>query len=252
MSVDGDTRWDRPLVVSGTHVVAGRFDEDAPLLDRPSVVDLQLVDAGDRRETCVRVPVTGPGIVYWLDKPWSAGARLSYRRALPFDASSTFALGLSVGRWLGPIRLGLEGFIGGTNESPPFGVGVSGTSLCVFVPGEDCSDVSLGGFALESSGIAARDNQKRVALGWSVSYELLIAGLRRHGADGALLLDRTAVGSGVRVGLQLLRPVPGLRGVSPHSPTSAWGLEVFMAAPVVPRAETGGAALTWGIAVLGF
>ena len=82
--------------------------------------------------------------------------------------------------------------------------------------------------------------------------ELLIAKLRRHGADGALLFDRMAVGSGLRVALQLLRPVPGILGTSPHSPTSAWGLEVFVAAPVVPRAETGGAALTWGIALLGF
>ena len=117
-----------------------------------------------------------------------------------------------------------------------------------FHRGSDCSEVSFGGFALESSGIAWREQS--LALGWSVSYELLIAKLRRRGTDGAFVPDRHAVGSGVRVGLQLLRPVAGILGTMPCSPTSAWGFEVFMAAPVV--SEGGGAGLTWGVAVLGF
>ena len=54
----------------------GRFDEDRPLFDQTSVVDLLMVEragAPDAREICVRVPVTGPGVIYWDQKRWSLG-----------------------------------------------------------------------------------------------------------------------------------------------------------------------------------
>lgn len=65
ISVDGSVRWERPLVIAGEHVVTGRFDEDGKLLQQPSVVDLRLVDQNrGRRETCVRIPATGPGVAF--------------------------------------------------------------------------------------------------------------------------------------------------------------------------------------------
>jgi hypothetical protein len=62
--LDEQVHWERPFVFSGEHVVAGRFDEDLPLLQQASVVDVHIVErqGASARETCVRIPATGPGI----------------------------------------------------------------------------------------------------------------------------------------------------------------------------------------------
>jgi hypothetical protein len=248
LAVDGRTRWERPLIVSGDHVITGTFAAEPARLQVASVVDVRLVEPdSDRKQTCVRVPVTRADVPQRADKRWSAGGRLSYRRALPFDASSTFALGISLGRWLGPLRLGVEGFLGGTNESSSTAVQLPGTSLCFLAPGKDCTDVTMGGWALESSGILWR--RARLALGWSLAYERLIARLRPNGSKTDPYVDRTA--NGVRLAVQVLRSAPGVLGASPRDPTSAGGLELFLASPLGPRTGSG-ASLTWGIAVVGF
>jgi hypothetical protein len=67
LAPDRQVHWERPVLVRGERIVAGRFDEDPDLLRRESVVDLRLIQhvGGATREVCVRVPVKGPGVTYW-------------------------------------------------------------------------------------------------------------------------------------------------------------------------------------------
>ena len=85
-----------------------------------SVVDVLLVerDGAALRQVCVRVPVTGAGITYWNQKRWSLGARMSWRRGLRFSRSSVLLTGISVARWWGPVRIGVERIIGDSSDRP--------------------------------------------------------------------------------------------------------------------------------------
>jgi hypothetical protein len=241
--------WERPVVLRGEEVLSGRFDEDRPLLHSASVVDVRLRrhEGGIVRDDCVRVPMTGPGVTYWNLKRWSVGGRVSWRRALRFTDSSVVLLGLSVGRWWGPVRIGVEGTFGGTKDSPngdgtPNRSGPAGTGLCFLAPGPDCDEVTTGGFALEASGVGWR--WERWAVGWSLSYETLFA---RIGP-----IERHAIAGGPRLAFQLLRTAPDVAGVSPHSPTSAWGFELYAAAGREMTGIAAGAPITYGVSLLGF
>ena len=242
-------RWERPIVLRGEQVLSGRFDEDRPLLNSGSVVDVRLAryEGGIVRKDCVRVPMTGAGVTFWNLKRWSVGGRVSWRRALRFTDSSVVLLGLSVGRWWGPVRIGVVGTFGGTKDSPnsdgaPNRSGPAGTGLCFLAPGPDCDDVLAGGFALEASGIGWRWD--RWAVGWSLSYETLFARIRP--------IERHAIAGGPRLAFQLLRTVPDVAGVSPHSPTSAWGFELYAAAGWEVTGTAAGAPITYGVSLLGF
>jgi hypothetical protein len=241
--------WERPVVLRGEQVLSGRFDEDPPLLHSASVVDVRLTrrEGGAAREDCVRIPVTGPGVTYWNLKRWSIGGRVSWRRALRFTDSSLLLFGLSIGRWWGPVRIGVEGMIGGTSGSPnsdgtPDPGGPTGTGLCFLASGPDCDDVTTGGFALEASGIAWRWD--RWAVGWSLAYETLFAGIRP--------VEHHAIAGGPRLALQLLRALPNVTGVSRHSPTSAWGFEIYAAAGWEMAGAATGPPITYGVSFLGF
>jgi len=242
--------WERPVVLRGEQVLSGRFHEDRPLLLGASVVDVLVArrDGGTTREECIRVPLTGPGVTYWNQKRWSLGGRLSWRRALPFTDSSVFLVGVSVGRWVGPVRLGIEGLLGGTDDEEKKSDGTldtsgpSGTALCFAKLGPDCDAVKTGGFALEASGIGWRWH--RWAIGWSLAYETLFAKIRP--------VDRYATAGGARLAVQLLRAVPSIAGVSRHSPTSAWGFELYAAAGWSLTGPATGQNLTYGVSVLGF
>jgi hypothetical protein len=242
-------RWERPVVLQGEQVLSGRFDEDPPLLHQDSVVDIRLAtyQAGVRREDCIRVPMTGAGVTYWNLKHWSLGGRVSWRRALPSTHSSVLLLGLSLGRWWGPVRIGVEGLVGGTADSSrsdgaPDPDGPSGTGLCFLASGPDCDTVTLGAAALEASGIGWR--WTRWAIGWSVAYETSFASL--------LPVHRWAIAGGPRLALQLLRAVPDIAGVSRFSPTSAWGVELYAAAGQQWKGAAAGTPVTYGVSLLGF
>jgi hypothetical protein len=249
LAARAQVHWERPVLLRGEQVLSGRFDEDRPLLHGASVVDVRLArrEGGTVREDCVRVPMTGPGVTFWNLKRWSVGGRISWRRALRFTDSSVALLGLSVGRWWGPVRIGVEGMFGGTKDNPngdgtPNRSGPAGTGLCFLAPGPDCDDVIAGGFALEVSGIGWR--WERWAVGWSLSYETLFARIRP--------VDRHAIAGGPRLGLQLLRTVPDVAGISPRSPTSAWGFELYAAAGWEMTGSPAGAPITYGVSLLGF
>jgi hypothetical protein len=241
--------WERPVVLRGERVLSGRFDEDRPLLHGASVVDVRIArrGGGAAQEDCIRVPVTGPGVTFWNLKRWSIGGRLSWRRALRFTDSSVLLFGVSVGRWWGPVRIGVEAMGGGTNDNQDSNgaaarSGPTGTGLCFLASGPDCDNVTTGGLALEASGVAWRWD--RWAVGWSLAYETLFARVRP--------IERHAIAGGPRLALQLLRAAPDVAGVSRHSPTSAWGFELYAAAGWEMTGAAAGKPITYGISLLGF
>jgi hypothetical protein len=253
LAPDRQVHWERPVVVRGQRVVSARFDEDPVLLREPAVVDVMLLERDDAgtREVCVRVPVSGPRITYWSDHRWSPGVRFALRRAQAFTPATTFTLGLSLGRWIGPVRLAVEGDIGGTNDDNPQASSPSGTWVCVASPGPQCDAVKLGGFALEASGSLARWGP-HWGLGWSAAYEAIFGGLEHIDPTTGGFVTRHAGAGGARLGLRLFAAVPDLEGVSPYSPTSAWALELFAAATEEWYGVAGGHPLTLGIAGVGF
>lgn len=242
-------RWERPVILRGQTVLSGRFDEDRPLLHGDSVVDVLMVahDGAATRWVCARVPITGAGVTYWNQKRWSVGARLSWQRGVRFSRSSVLLAGFSVARWWGPVRIGVEGIVGGSSDGPsndgtPDPQGPTGTAFCFVASGPDCESVTTGGVALQAGGIGWR--WERWALGWSVAYEALYARIRP--------VDRHAMAAGPRVSLQLLRALPDIAGVSPHSPTSAWGFELYAAAAQELSGTAAGTPITYGVSLLGF
>jgi len=254
---DVQIHWERPVVVSDGQILAGRFDEDPPLLHRASVVDVLVVhrhgggsDAGQATQECVRIPATGPDTTFWNKKRWSAGARLVWRRSFAFSPSSTLGFGLSVGRWIGPVRLGIEGTFGGTNDTKPDADAPSGTGFCFLAPGFDCDNLTFGGGSLEASGVGWRWD--RWALGWSVAFESIYGSLYHTPAGSTAATHRTAVSLGPRLGLQVLRAVPAVGGVSRASPTSAWGFELFAAAGNTVSGAADGPPIAFGVGVIGF
>ncbi|HVU50473.1 MAG TPA: hypothetical protein VHL80_07285 [Polyangia bacterium] len=250
---DGLVHWERPFIVEGSRVVFGRFDQDPPLLHRASVVDLTLRrrDAAGDHEVCVRVPVTGPGVTYWSTKRWSLGYRIALRRAQAFTPGSTFSFSMGLGRWLGPVRLGLEAGITGTNNDAPDKGSPAGTWLCFTAPGPDCETANLGTFALDASGPFARWG-RYWGLAWSLGYEVSFGALHRLDPATGDVLGRHVGAGGPRVGLRLFAGIPDLDGVSPFSPTSAWSVELFAAAAQEYYGAAGGHPLSYGVAVVGF
>jgi len=145
LAPDAQVHWERPVVIRGARLVTGRFDEDRPLLGQASVVDVRVIqhDGPVAREECVRIPAAGPDVAYWNTKRWSVGGRFALRRGLAFSHSSVPTWSVSLGRWAGPIRVGIEGTAGGT--SSPQADGPTGTGLCFITPGPDCDRISMGG-----------------------------------------------------------------------------------------------------------
>jgi hypothetical protein len=249
---DATIHWERPLVLRGDRVLTARFDEDLPLLREMSVVDLHVLQPGGvgTRETCVRVPATGPEVTFTRVLHWSLGGRLSARRSLAFSKSSVLTLAASIGRWVGPVRVGVEGLIGGSaQDGPTPGTGTS-TLLCAFATEPGCDDVTVEGLSLEANGLAWRG--QRWAVGWGVAYETLFADIVRWPQGGGPAAHRSAIAGGPRLELQLLRVSPAVEQISRYSPTSAWGLELFVAAAQEWRGSAAGSPATLGISLLGF
>jgi hypothetical protein len=248
-ALDAQVHWERPVVIRGARVLTGRFDEDRPLLGQASVIDVLVIrhDGPVAREDCVRVPAAGPDVAYWNTKRWSVGGRFAIRRGMAFSHSSVPTWSVSLGRWVGPIRVGIEGTAGGTNS--PQADGPTGTGLCFITPGPDCDRISMGGGALEASGIARRWNHW--AIGWSLSFEALVASVH-HTPPGDATINRWASSGGPRVGVQILRVAPDVLGASRFGPTSAWGVEIFGAVAQEWTGVAGGSPVTVGISLLGF
>ena len=103
IEVDGETRWQRPISLDGdAHRVAFAFPQQEYLAVRvvPGVLFLDLAVAGDGVPACLRVPVGGTAVAWRKTNDWSAGGNIGFYPA--------FGLGGSVGRWVGPVRLGLD------------------------------------------------------------------------------------------------------------------------------------------------
>ncbi|MEA2700402.1 MAG: hypothetical protein QOI66_4673 [Myxococcales bacterium] len=250
LAPDAQVHWERPIVIRGARVLTGRFDEDRSLLGQASVIDVRVIrhDGQVAREDCVRVPAAGPDVAYWNTKRWSVGGRFAIRRGLAFSHSSVPTWSVSIGRWVGPIRIGIEGTVGGTNS--PQVDGPTGTGLCFITPGPDCDKIGMGGGAIEASGIARR--WSHWAIGWSLSFEALVASVHHTPPAGAATINRWASSGGPRLGLQLLRVAPDVLGASRFGPTSAWGVEIFGAAAQEWTGVAAGSPVTAGISLLGF
>lgn len=236
LSVDGEARWARPVSLLGEHVVSSHFDEDRPLLETASVVDLLLVEqTTPPRQTCVRVPVTGPGSSFAEIRGWSLGGRFSVRNTLPFLAVGSATVGSSLGRWWGPVRLGVELLAGESNEQHQPRVVAH-----LVIP------------ALELSGIVYRWN--RWAIGWSTAYELLIASIEENPATGTRLTS-TAVSGGPRLGLRFLSVAPWIDSIPRWHARTSWGIEIFTsAAGLAPHGPTYSGSdrspLAWGLSAI--
>lgn len=236
LSVDGETRWARPLDLLGEHVVSSRFDEDRPLLESASVVDLLLVEQTEPpQQTCVRVPVTGATSSFSELREWSLGGRFAVRNTLPFLAVGSGGFGPSVGRWLGPLRVGVELLAGQSNEQ-----------------GQPLVTAQLLNPALELSGIVYRWNHW--ALGWSAAYELLIASIEETPAAGPKS-TRNAVSGGPRLGLRFVSVAPWINSIPRWHARTFWGIEIFTSAaglaphgPTDPRHER--SPLAWGLSAI--
>ena len=225
-------RWERPLIVRGERVLSGRFERDPALFGRASVIDLLLVPQGDGSpgEVCVRVPVSGPDVEYRMRKRWSLGLRFGARDALPFSSGGALLVGLSVGRWIGPLRLGLEGIIGSARDR--------GDELTVF------------GFALETSGVFAVVSPVW-RLGWSAAFEALWARDESRYRPGELPPIYGSAG-GLRLGLQLLATQLAPQSLWRFSPTSACGFELFAAVEPEWTGDPHGSRVDFGVAALAF
>jgi hypothetical protein len=246
LSLERDVRWERPVVVRGPRVISGRFRDDPALRFAPSVVDVELEPrAPGAGPTCVRVPVVGAELAYWNRARWSLGLRFAYRRSLRFTESSTVSAGLSLGRWIGPVRVSVEGILGTTAEDRPSG----DTALCSAAGGPACDTVDFDGFSIEAGGLAWRLGRSW-ALGWSAAIETLFARIDRH--DRPTSETTSASATGPRVALQLLRAPHPLDGVAPRSPADAWGLELFVAAPLELTGAARGSQVDVGFALLTF
>ncbi|HVZ75205.1 MAG TPA: hypothetical protein VHJ20_22650 [Polyangia bacterium] len=255
LSPDRQVHWERPIIVRGERVVAAQFDEDEALVQAPSVVDVRVIthEGGAPRESCVRVPATGPDVTYWGRNRWSFGARLAWRSSLGFTPSSTFTFGPSVGRWVGPVRVGVEAFFGGTWDDKPDLKHAGGTVLCFASAGPDCEAVDLVGFGLEVSGVAKRWGRGS-ALGWSAGVTTFFADLTRLDPTGGIGATRTrsASASAPRLAVQWLAAAPTIAGVAAASPTSALGLELFVEAPYTWSGEASGHHVDVGLSLLWF
>ncbi len=65
-------------------------------------------------------------------------------------------------------------------------------------------------------------------------------------------MQHHAMAAGPRVALQLLHALPDSAGVSQHSPTSAWGFELYAAVPQELSGTAAGTPITYGVSFLGF
>jgi hypothetical protein len=251
LASDIRVHWERPLLVRGETVVTGRFDEDPQLLQQPSVVDLLVVEhAGDReRETCVRVPITGPEIAYWNKRKWSVGLRFGVQGSLAFHDGGTLTAGFSVGRWVGPVRLGVEGLFGGSPQTTVDDEAVT-TGPCYVTGGPDCNSTTIGGAALEASGLAWR--WSRWGLGWSLAYEAIFGSVHHPESMMGPAFSRHASSGGPRLGLRIVRVTPSVLGAARIAPTTGFGFEAFAAAAQVWSGPSDGPGITGGLALIGF
>jgi hypothetical protein len=230
-------RWERPLVVRGERVLSGRFERDTDLFGRPSVIDLLLTQPGSPDAVCVRVPLSGPGVEYRTGHRWSPGVRVEWREALPFATGGAGLVGLSLGRWVGPVRVGLEGIIG--------------------VAGDRGGSLGLLGSALEASGTFAIVSP-HWRLGWSAAFEALWAWqtetkaqLEQDQKDNRVEPVFGAAG-GLRLGLRLITSAQAPPGLSPFGPSSGTALELFAATEHEWTGELRGSRLDFGLALVAF
>ena len=103
IEVDGALHVERPLLLAN-HTLDLRlgFPSEALFgprdMHRDGFLDLEIEAAG--RRGCMRIPLVGDAITWRKVSRWSAGWDLGFY--------PPFSLGFSLGRWLGPVRLGAE------------------------------------------------------------------------------------------------------------------------------------------------
>jgi hypothetical protein len=103
IELDGSTLWTRPIALDGgEHQVGFAF----PRLDiiGPKIVSgagfLDLAVTGSDLPACLRVPLAGGAVAWHKTSAWSAGGNIGFY--------PPFGIGGSVGRWVGPVRFGVD------------------------------------------------------------------------------------------------------------------------------------------------
>lgn len=109
ITLQDQTRWDRPLGIKGTAAVTLTFGDAAELLSDPTaVVDLRL--AGAAGPSCLRVPLGpaagGPGLA--PSSPWSMGISARTTFAPGHEMYQSLGGGLRAARWFSRGLIGLE------------------------------------------------------------------------------------------------------------------------------------------------
>lgn len=103
IELDGELRWPRPIVLDGEeHRLGFAFPREEIFggQPRPGATFLDLAVAGPGLPACLRVPLGGTLAAWHKTSPWSAGGNVGF--------FPPFGLGGSVGRWQGPVRIGLD------------------------------------------------------------------------------------------------------------------------------------------------
>jgi hypothetical protein len=106
MAVDGQTRWDRPVGLGVDHDVTLSFPGDPRLEAGPLVLDVEI--AGAHGTACARLPVTE------AERPLVALSKgvfgFGFSIAVPLRARSSAIVRVDalVGRWIGPVIVGLR------------------------------------------------------------------------------------------------------------------------------------------------
>ncbi len=107
IQVGGTPHWQRPVAVGGAGTAEvklafpSRLTAGPRSMDGETFVDLELVDEGGGNAVrCLRVPLSGEGLVWKKTRRWSVGANVWL--------FPPFHLSLAAGFWLGPVRLGAD------------------------------------------------------------------------------------------------------------------------------------------------
>ena len=100
-----------PIPLEGEQTLELTYVGGEALMRGPTALDFEVDDAGVRR--CLRIPLTAPGSETdtWLGTPWDWGFRLrtTFAPSRASRAHDGHAFGIRVGRWVGPLNLGIAG-----------------------------------------------------------------------------------------------------------------------------------------------
>jgi hypothetical protein len=140
-----------PIPLEGEQTLELTYLGGEALMRGPTALDFDVDDAGVRR--CLRIPLTAAGreTGAWLGTPWDWGFRLrtTFAPSRSPRSHDGHAFGIRIGRWVGPLNLGIagEGGIAGCLGDCP--ADSSYGYLAAAVPSVEAIVASRGRFALQ-------------------------------------------------------------------------------------------------------